>query len=62
MDKEEAAVEVLVGVKVVVAEAKEEFLGQDRAVIAFALIVVRGQLINWGPPAMINSALSVERP
>lgn len=62
VDKEEAAREVVVGVKVVVAEAKEEVLGQDRAVTASVLTVAREQLINWGLPAMISNVLSAERP
>jgi len=46
VDKEAAAKEVLVGVKAVVAEAKEEVLGQDQAVTACVLTVVKEQPTN----------------
>lgn len=44
------------------AVVKVAVLEQARAVIAFVPIVVKGQLIKQGPPAMSKNALSVERP
>jgi hypothetical protein len=46
VDKVAAAEEVLVGVKAVVAEAKEEALLQAREVIAFARTVAKERPMN----------------
>jgi len=47
VDKEAADKAVPVGVRAVVAEAKEEVLRQGREVIAFALTVAKEQPMNW---------------
>ena len=41
---------------------REVVLRQARAVIVSALIVVKEQPINWGPPVMSRNAQNVERP
>jgi len=57
VDKVAAAEEVLVGVKAVVAEAREEgALLQAREAIAFARTVAKGQPMNWGLHVMSKNA------
>jgi len=54
--------EVVVVAKVAGDVAEEVVLRQARAVIAFALTVVKEQPINWGPPVMNRIAQSVAPP
>lgn len=62
MDKVEAAKEVVVGVKAVVAEAKEGGLPQDRVVIASARTVAKEQSMNWVPHVMSKNAPNAATP
>ena len=48
--------------KVVQARAKEEVLRRDRAVIAFAPIVVKKHPISWAAPVMSKNVLNAEPP
>ena len=62
VDKAAAKAVVLVGVKAVVAEAKEGVLRQGRVVIAFARAVAKEPPMNWVLHVMTRNALSAEQP